>query len=377
MQYIVGYYGNNAHMEEQLIEYSNSEKGKRINYLNISDLDSDLIEAISFNGLIFNTSMHESQESNDIIKRIISTNPDIDVMPIISADTSDPNFNALDEIAKENSLIEEENNISTIPYFIGSKREAEIFMNTIFSTLSSKTIRHIEQIKNYKSGAQKNMLKALKKVVIALELKDPYTRDHSRRVSLYAGQIAKKMGLPDEEIKQIQEAGWLHDIGKLAITDSVLMKPGKLTDKEFLHMQTHAALGNILLNNIFEHDEFESIKKYTKHHHERYDGNGYPDNLSGDNIPLGARILCLADSFDAMTTQRSYNKPKKLEDAILDLQENSGTQFDPNAVSSFIELLRQESEMLKETLKIRIDKDGYIQVNDGPKPAKDNKSHDL
>ena len=140
------------------------------------------------------------------------------------------------------------------------------------------------------------------------------------------------------------------------------MKPGKLDDNEFFHMRSHAAIGGVLLNNIFPGNEFANVKEYAKHHHERYDGRGYPDKIAGEDIPLGARILCLADSFDAMTTKRSYNKPKKIEDAILDLQENSGTQFDPKVAETFIELLRQEPTMLKETLGITIDKEGYIHV---------------
>lgn len=372
MKYNVGYLGNNKFIEEKLSEYNNSDEKQIINYINLHDIDSELIDTISFNGIVFDTTIHDNDEFNSLLSTIINTNPDIDVMPIISSNPNNPNFDELSEIESELKLLNESYDISTIPYLVNSEREADIFMNTIFSTLSNKTIRNIQEIENYKIGARENMIKALKKIIITLELKDPYTKDHSRRVSNYAKQIAIKLGLPDEQISEIEEAGWLHDIGKLAINDTVLLKPSKLDDNEFFHMRSHAAIGGVLLNNLFENGEFDNVKAYAKHHHERYDGRGYPDRISGEDIPLGARILCLADSFDAMTTQRSYNRPKKLEDAILDLQTNSGTQFDPKVAETFIELLRQDPEMLKETLGITIDTDGYIKVEHGPEVDKKN-----
>ena len=315
--------------------------------------------------------MHDNMQYNSLLDEIITENPDIDVMPIISSVSSHHKIDELGEIETETELLKNKYDVSSIPYVVNSEREANIFMNTIFSTLSSKTIRNIEEIENYKIGARENLLKVLKKIIITLELKDPYTKDHSRRVSNYAKQIAINLGLPDEQVSEIEQAGWLHDIGKLAINDSVLLKPDKLNDPEFFHMRSHATLGGVLLSNLFEDNEFDNIKDYARHHHERYDGRGYPDKISGEEIPLGARILCLADSFDAMTTQRSYNRPKKLEDAIFDLKTNAGGQFDPKVSEIFINLLRQEPEQLKETLGISIDNDGYIQVEHGPEVDKE------
>jgi len=366
MKYNVGYLGNNEFIEKKLSKYYNSSEAEKISYYNLQDIDSDTLSATSFNGIVFDTNIHNDEEYNILLTGIISTNPDIDVMPIISDKDSKTNFDELAEIENETKLFNDRFGISTIPYFVNSEREAEIFMNTIFSTLSSKTIRNIEEIENYKIGARENMLKVLKKIIITLEMKDPYTKDHSRRVANYAKQIAIAMNLPEEKVAEIEAAGWLHDIGKLAINDSVLLKPDKLDDDEFFHMRSHAALGGLLLNNLFEDNEFDNIKDYAKHHHERYDGRGYPDKIAGEYIPLGARILCLADSFDAMTTQRSYNRPKKLEDALFDLKSNAGGQFDPQLSEIFIQLLKQEPKKLKETLGITIDSDGYIQVEHGP-----------
>jgi len=371
MKYNVGYLGENEFIENELSKYYNPGEEEKVRYFNLSDISDNKVEITAFNGLVFDTSMHDDPAQNELISTIINSNPDIDIMPIISNSNSKPSFNELDEIEEEVKLLTDSYGVSTIPYLVDSKREATLFMNTIFSTLSSKTIRNIEKIEEYQLNSRDNMLKALKKVVITLEIKDPYTKDHSRRVSNYAKQMAIKLGLSNEEAKEIEEAGWLHDIGKLAINDSVLLKPDKLNDDEFFHMRSHAALGEILLNNLFENGEFKNVKDFARHHHERYDGRGYPDKISGEDIPLGARILCLADSFDAMTTQRSYNRPKKLEDAIFDIKSNSGGQFDPKVAEAFIELLRQEPEMLKETLGITIDEDGYIKVEHGPEVDKE------
>lgn len=371
MKYTVGYLGNNEFIEEELSKYYNPGEEDMVRYINLFDIEEHNIEATAFNGLVFDTTMHDDVKQNTIISNIITSNPNIDIMPIISHKNTEKEFDELAELEEEVKLINETYGESTIPYLVDSKREATLFMNTIFSTLSSKTIRNMEKIKEYKLNSQKNMLNALKKVVVTLEIKDPYTKDHSRRVANYAKQVAIKLGLSEEDINEIEAAGWLHDIGKLAINDNVLLKPGKLDDKEFFHMRSHAELGYILLDNLFEAGEFKNIKKYAKHHHERYDGRGYPNKIAGEDIPLGARILCLADSFDAMTTQRSYNRPRKLEDAILDLKTNAGSQFDPKVVDVFIELLRQEPEMLKETLGITVDEDGYIKVEHGPEIDKE------
>ncbi len=371
MKYNVGYLGNNEYIQNTLSVYSNPGDEEKINYINVFNLDEEQIEATTFNGIVFDTSMHNNSQYNSLLDQIITENTDIDIMPIISSTSSHHKIDELSEIETETELLKNKYDISSIPYVVNSEREANIFMNTIFSTLSSKTIRNIEEIENYKIGARENLLKVLKKIIITLELKDPYTKDHSRRVSNYAKQIAINLGLPDEQVSEIEQAGWLHDIGKLAINDSVLLKPDKLNDPEFFHMRSHATLGGVLLSNLFEDNEFDNIKDYARHHHERYDGRGYPDKISGDEIPLGARILCLADSFDAMTTQRSYNRPKKLEDAIFDLKTNAGGQFDPQLSEIFINLLRQEPEKLKETLGISIDNDGYIQVEHGPEVDKE------
>lgn len=245
MKYNVGYLGNNEYIQNTLSVYSNTSDEEKINYINLLNLDEDQLEATTFNGIVFDTNMHDNMQYNSLLDEIITENPDIDVMPIISSVSSHHKIDELGEIETETELLKNKYDVSSIPYVVNSEREANIFMNTIFSTLSSKTIRNIEEIENYKIGARENLLKVLKKIIITLELKDPYTKDHSRRVSNYAKQIAINLGLPDEQVSEIEQAGWLHDIGKLAINDSVLLKPDKLNDPEFFHMRSQIGRAHV------------------------------------------------------------------------------------------------------------------------------------
>lgn len=170
----------------------------------------------------------------------------------------------------------------------------------------------------------------------AIEVKDPYTRGHSERVTTYALMIAEAMGLDEREKQKLKYAATLHDIGKIGIAGRVLNKPGALTEEEYTHVKTHPILGD----SIVEPVEFlQEPRPIILHHHERYDGKGYPDGLKGEDIPLSARILSVADAFEAMRSDRPYRKALPLEEARRELVRNAGTQFDPRVVEVFLELL--------------------------------------
>jgi putative two-component system response regulator len=162
--------------------------------------------------------------------------------------------------------------------------------------------------------------------VAAVEAKDPFTERHSRRVSLYAGQLAERIHLKPRQMEAIRWAALLHDIGKIGVPDSILTKPGKLTVREYEVIMKHPEIGvQILSRATFLKDALPLILR----HHERWDGNGYPDGLAGNAIPLGARILHLADSIDAMLSQRSYKQAISIDELIAELRANWGGQFDP------------------------------------------------
>jgi len=177
--------------------------------------------------------------------------------------------------------------------------------------------------------------KTIKSIASALDAKDPYTHGHSMRVTLYSIILAKELDVPQSELENIETAGLLHDIGKIAIPQSILCKPGKLTDDEFFLMKSHPVNSERLIASIKKLNE---ISPGIKHHHERWDGRGYPDRLEGENIPFSARVIALADTYDAMTSTRSYRKALDHEIAIDEIQKCAGTQFDPELAKKFVEI---------------------------------------
>jgi diguanylate cyclase (GGDEF)-like protein/putative nucleotidyltransferase with HDIG domain len=173
-------------------------------------------------------------------------------------------------------------------------------------------------------------------LALTLDLADPYTRDHSKKVSRLAAQISQQLGLSAGEAEGIRRAAIWHDIGKIGIPAYILRKPGPLTAEEYAEIRTHSVNGQRILE-ISKHSEH--IGPMVRHHHEMFDGRGYPDQLKGEEIPLGARILNVADAFDAMLSKRSYRQARTFEEAIAELLRFSGTQFDPKLVQAFLKSL--------------------------------------
>jgi len=178
----------------------------------------------------------------------------------------------------------------------------------------------------------------VKALARAIEVKDPYTYGHSEKVTEYSMAIARRMDLSEWDRRNIKYAAALHDIGKIGIARKVLNKPGALSEEEFLHVKTHPQLGDSIIEPVAFLQEPRLI---ILHHHERYDGKGYPDGLRGVEIPLGARILSVADSYEAMMSDRPYRKALPISEAIKELDINAGTQFDPEVVKAFLEVLRK------------------------------------
>jgi HD-GYP domain-containing protein (c-di-GMP phosphodiesterase class II) len=167
----------------------------------------------------------------------------------------------------------------------------------------------------------------------AIEIRDPYTGGHTKRVMDYSITIGKAMGLSRKELEHLELAAILHDVGKIGVKDNILLKKGKLSPEELAEMVRHTRYGAEILNH-FRH--LSDVALGVKGHHERFDGKGYPDRLCGEEIPLIARIIAVADSFDAMTTDRPYRKAVDLEMAFEELRSNIGTQFDKKVVEAFI-----------------------------------------
>ena len=180
---------------------------------------------------------------------------------------------------------------------------------------------------------EKNLIDTISSFVIALESKDPYLKGHSARVSLYTGEIASVMSMKPSDVVLFSRAGMLHDLGKLVILDNILRKPRQLTEEEFELIRSHPVVGDKILKPL----RFLSCEaKAVRHHHERYDGKGYPDSLKGEDIPFIARVVTVADAFDAMTSDRPYRGKRPVEAAIEEIARGSRTQFDPIVAEAFI-----------------------------------------
>jgi putative nucleotidyltransferase with HDIG domain len=176
-------------------------------------------------------------------------------------------------------------------------------------------------------------LDVLQGLVLAVDTKDRYTKRHSEDVARYAVYLARRLGLDDATQRSVQLAGLLHDVGKIGIPDVILRKPSKLTADEYAMFHQHVALGDAIVRDVPDATE---VRAGIRHHHERWDGGGYLDGLAGEEIPLVARIISVADTFSAMTTTRPYRKALPVDEAIRRLRDASGTQLQPELVETFV-----------------------------------------
>jgi len=190
----------------------------------------------------------------------------------------------------------------------------------------------------------KPLLDMITSLAYAVEAKDPHTKGHSQAVSRWAAQIAMQMRLSEAEIEEIRLAGIVHDIGKIHVPEPLLFKPAPLTAEEFGIMKSHAAWGAKILEPL----KVTAIERIVRHHHERYDGRGYPDHLMGEEIPLGARIVAVAEAFDNMVSDVPYRRARTVEDAVAELRRCSGTQFDPKVATAFLDWLEIHGDPRKQ-----------------------------
>ena len=202
-----------------------------------------------------------------------------------------------------------------------------------------------EELKDKNEELEKAYLDTIGILRQTVEAKDPYTRGHSDRVSAYSVLIGEKLGLSESDINTLRIGGLFHDIGKIGIPDSILLKESKLSDDEYSQIKNHPSIGAHILQDA---TIFKDIIPIVKHHHERYDGNGYPGRLKGEDIPYLVRIATVADAFDAMTSKRSYRNSLTLDVVKSEFRNCSGTQFDPEIAKVFLEILDNDYEKIKE-----------------------------
>ena len=239
---------------------------------------------------------------------------------------------------------------------LGGKASGEEFSDDDFATIRAM-VRHIgvgihthrllEQVAQ-RADENKRLYEELRTTyrdtvrafAAAIDIKDKYTQGHSERVGRYSEIIGREMGWSEEEVEGIQIAGYLHDIGKLIVDRNIINAPYHIDAKESNELNRHPAAGYEILAPI-KHP-YADIPLMAKHHHERLDGRGYPDGLTDEQIPIGAKIVSLADAFDAMTTDRPYRRRRSFEDVVRDLRENSGKQFDGKVVAAFAKAILKD-----------------------------------
>jgi len=212
----------------------------------------------------------------------------------------------------------------------------------ILMFLAERTALNIENIALYNNLTQ-SLMASLTSLVSAIEAKDPYTQQHSSRVTEYSKKIANKLGCGYDDIHRLDSTGPLHDIGKIGIHDTILNKPGSLTNEEFEEIKNHPLIGVNIVTPLGLDPLEQAI---IRNHHERWDGKGYPDGLSGEQIPILSRILSVADAFDAMNSNRAYRKSLPFSVCIGELERNSGTQFDPQIVDAAISVFKSDPELV-------------------------------
>lgn len=216
-------------------------------------------------------------------------------------------------------------------------------------------IKSIDQMKEIKKinielndtyqKLEKAYLESIETLRYTVEAKDTYTRGHSDRVSAYSVLIGERLGLSDEDLKILKIGGLFHDVGKIGVPDSILLKEAKLSDDEYSQIKNHPSIGAHILSSA---TIFKDIIPIVKHHHERFDGNGYPGKLKGEEIPFLARIAAVADTFDAMTSRRTYRDALSLDIVIEEIRKCSGTQFDPTIAKAFLDILENDYTKIQE-----------------------------
>jgi len=256
-------------------------------------------------------------------------------------------------IYKEN-LIGAIHSVMDISKIVKSEKNSKELVEIYADTLNNMKIREqkaqtgreaffnmLEDLNESYKELEELFIKLIRVMINALDAKSPWTKGHSERVSIYAEQIALEMSIDSEEVKNIRLAGILHDIGKIGTYDHLLDKPGKLTIEEYEIVKKHPAQGAVILQGI---KQLKDIIPMIEYHHEKIDGTGYPYMLKGEEIPIGAKILHVADSFDSMTSDRPYRFAPGIEFALSELNKYRGKQFDPQVVDAFFKVLEKQKK---------------------------------
>lgn len=227
--------------------------------------------------------------------------------------------------------------------FIRKPFAAEVLLRRVRNTVELNRLHNhmASEIKAKTEKLSRIYLQIVQALAASVDAKDRYTHGHSSRVAEYSREIARRAGYTEEEQDTIYMLGLLHDVGKIGVPDSIINKPGRLNDEEFAAIKTHPVVGSEILSKISDMPELTTGARW---HHERYDGHGYPDGLSGDEIPEIARLIAVADTYDAMTSNRSYREVMPQEKVRAEIERCKGTQFDPIFADIMLQMIDEDTE---------------------------------
>ncbi|HEY0787361.1 MAG TPA: HD domain-containing phosphohydrolase, partial [Thermoanaerobaculia bacterium] len=217
-----------------------------------------------------------------------------------------------------------------------------------FNIMSGEIEKAVAKLRKAAEENHQLFINSIRMLAAAIDAKDPYTRGHSDRVARYSIGIGKHLGMTDEEIRRLKISALLHDVGKIGIDDRILRKPGALSDEEFAIMKTHPEKGAIIMSGV---PQLIDMTPGMKYHHERWDGGGYPEGLKHDQIPLQARIVAIADTFDAMTTNRPYQKAMQIDYVVQKINSLAHSRFDPRVVAAFEKAVRAGDIQIEEQIR--------------------------
>ena len=226
--------------------------------------------------------------------------------------------------------------------FIRKPFAAEVMLKRVHNTIELNRLHNdmAREIKTQTEKLSRTYIQIVQALAASVDAKDRYTHGHSSRVAAYSREIAKRAGLSVAEQDSIYMMGLLHDVGKIGIQDAIINKTGRLTDQEYAEIKTHPVVGYEILRNI---EDYPELMVGARWHHERYDGRGYPDGLAGEDIPEVARIIAVADTYDAMTSNRSYRKALSQETVRAEIENCKGSQFDPRFADVMLEMIDEDT----------------------------------
>ena len=261
----------------------------------------------------------------ELLKRVKEQNPQVEIIMITGHPSSETTLAAL--------------KLGATDYIVKPFKASEVIKSIHQALKKRKYFLKIEKmIKNLKVAIQKNYSATTDALMLAIDAKDHYTKEHCTRVAAYTILLAQRIGLDSEQQELLRRVALLHDIGKIGIREETLNKPGRLTPEEWEEIKHHSFIGYQIVQPI---EFLGATREVLLYHHERLDGKGYPRGLKGEEIPLGARIMAIVDSYDAMVTDRPYRKAFTIKEALTELEKGTRSQFDPVLVREFVEMIRE------------------------------------